>query len=217
MLGFGSVTPAGALTLALFMTCEVVPPSALSTMLRVLPTGNVAVPVKLLPIRLLAVSVALAKPLALTKLTVPKLAGITSTMRAPVAAVGPRLATVSVNSVVAPSASVGVLANLVIDKSVVGPIITLAVAMLLLRLASVMVLAAAMLALLTALVAEAPTASSTMVMVLPTGSVTVPVKVVTDAMLVAPMLAPPATLELTHVSVPRPAGSPSITVELVPV
>ena len=183
----------------------------------VLLTGKVAVPVKLLPDKLLAVRVALAKPLALTKLTVPKLAGMTSTMRAPVTAVGPRLATVSVNKVVAPSARVGVLAAFVIDRSVVGPITTLAVATLLLRFASVMVLAAAMLALLIALVADAPTACKTMVIVLPTGSVTVPVKVVIEAMLVAPMLAPPATLELTQVSVPKPAGSPSITVELVPV
>ena len=169
------------------------------------------------PVKLLAVNVAPDTPDALTKLTVPKLAGTTSKMLAPVTAAGPRFLTVRVKLVVCPSCRVGVLAALVMAKSVVGPMMTLAVAMLLLRLASVMVLAALILALLMAVVADAPTACNTMVIVLPTGNVTVPVSVVTEAMLVAPILAPPATLALTQVSVPKPGGNPSTTVELVPV
>jgi hypothetical protein len=79
----------------------------------VLPTGSVPVPLKMLPATVRLVSVLPLAAVADTKVSVPRPVGSVSVMRAPVTALGPAIAKVSVNVVVWPTTSDGVLATLV--------------------------------------------------------------------------------------------------------
>lgn len=87
-------------------------------------------------------SVAPLSPALDTKVSVRMLVGKISCSVAPVTALGPVFTNVSVKVVVCPSAKDGVLATLVADKSALGPITTVAVDTLLVRVASLALLGA---------------------------------------------------------------------------
>ena len=86
LVRFSSLADAGALTVAAFTGAPFAVATALIRMLKVWLAGTVTVPVKVLPVMLLAVRlVAAFEPVALTKLKLPSPAGKASTTLADVA------------------------------------------------------------------------------------------------------------------------------------
>ena len=161
------------------------------------------------------VSVAPVTPEALTKVSVPILAGNRSFSVALVTALGPELTKLKVNVVVCPSASDGVLATLVADKSALGPTTTVAVPVLLARLSSLAAGGGVTVAALTGAPLAVATALIKIVNVWLAGIVTVPVKVLPVMLLAVSVVAAFEPLALRKLKVPRPVGKPSITVAAV--
>ena len=154
-------------------------------------------------------------PDAVTKVRVPMLAGSRSFNVALVTALGPVLTKVSVKVVVCPNASDGVLATLVADKSTLGPITTVAVALLLTKLSSLAASGGVTVATLTGAPLAVATALIKIVSVWLTGIVTVPVNVLPVMLLAVNVVAPFDPVADTNDSEPSPAGKPSITVAAV--
>ena len=86
-----SVVTVGTAMVVVLITEPAVPATACSTTVRVLDTGSVTLPEKLLLVVTRLVRVLAPATLADTKVSVPMLAGSVSTTLAPVTALGPRL------------------------------------------------------------------------------------------------------------------------------
>lgn len=213
--GLVSVVPVGAAMVAVLTTAPAVPATACKTTVSVLATGSVAVPLKADVVVTRLVSVAPLRPALDTKVSVRMLAGKMSCSVALVTALGPVFTNVRVKVVVWPSASDGVLATLLADRSALGPITTVAVEILLVRVESLALLGANTVARLVGAPLAAAVALTKTVSVWLTGMVTVPVKVDPVMLLAVRVVAAFEPLALTKVSVPSPAGKPSTTVAAV--
>ena len=161
------------------------------------------------------VSVAPLTPALETKVSVRILAGKMSCSMALVTALGPVFTNVKVKVVVWPSANDGVLATLVADKSALGPMTTVAVDTLFVKVASLALLGANTVVWFTGAPLAAAVALNNIVRVWLTGIVNVPVNVLLVMLLAVNVVAAFEPLALTNVKTPSPVGSPSMTVAAV--
>ena len=143
-VGVGSINPAGTVTVA-WLTCVPTPPAVARSWITTLaPTGKVRVPLNCVDATTEAVNVPPPLPLDASNSMPKRPLGSVSLTVAAVAAFGPALDTVSVNTVVWASRITVGDADLVMPRSACGPMFTVAVPALLLVSVSVVPVGAAM-------------------------------------------------------------------------
>ena len=178
LAGAGSIVPMGAVTVAR-LTCVPTPPAvARRTTVTLLLAGNVNVPLNCEDETVDTVRVPPLAPVALSSTMPNRPLGKVSRTVALITPVGPRLRTMRVNDVVCPSRITVGVADFEMLRSACGPILTTAVPVLLPGLVSVVPAGGAIVAVLTTAPTVPATACKTIVSVLATGSVAVPLKAV---------------------------------------